>query len=173
MSVKHLFAATFFFTGIAAVHAQAPFTSMPNMASVTNSSLDKLFDVLTTNALMALFCLMLLTGIVMVTYAWNAYDNLDKNPKNSRSTSMLIVLVLAAGLSTLGSSCTAAQQARAAQIRTAQASEGRYCTCPAPHSPGYYANAGLKNQYLHHEYSKHYGPAFCRQCGLRIVNHGH
>lgn len=170
--MKHLFCtALFIFTATAAASAQAPFTAKPNIAGIADSSLDNLFQILSANALMAFLCLMLLAGIVMVYCAFNAYNDLDKNPKKSHSASMLILLVIAAGLSTFGSSCTTAQMARAAQIRTAQAQEGRYCTCPTPHSPGHYASAGLNNQHTYHEYSNNYGHAFCRQCGLRIVNH--
>ena len=108
-------------------------------------------------------------GIAWLFCIWNACAELHKKQKNTPAPSLSILLCLAAGLSVFGSSCTATQQARAADIQAARASEAGYCVCHASYNNRQYAAgyAEMYNQYPYHP-SNGTGRPFCKHCGHRI-----
>lgn len=168
MTSKFLSTAILSFVGIATLPAQNLVTALHH-AGAKDSTLDNLVGQLTQNAFMALLGMVVLMGIAWMFCIWNACARLNQKPKNANTSSLFVLLCVAAGLSMFGSSCTAAQQAQAANIQAARAAEGGYCVCHAPlDNRHYYGNSGLNNRFSHDNDSNYTGRPFCRQCGQRI-----
>lgn len=157
--------------GIETLSAQAPTVAF-RAAVVNESSLGNLVGQLTQNALVVLVGIVLLMGIAWLFGIWNACAELNKKTKNAHKPSLSIILCLAAGLSVFGSSCTLAQQARAADIQAARTSEGGHCACHASSDNRPYAT-GYAEGYNQYPYRSNIGMnrPFCKQCGQRIYQH--
>ena len=169
MTTKIIFAATFYFTGAAALSAQAllPYRN----ANIVNSSIGDLIHQLQQNALSILLAVVALMGLVWLLYICNACVRMNKKQKSTSTSSLLILFLLAAGMNVCSSSCTVVQQAQAADIFAAQAAKGGYCICEAPfNNRPNYGYTGTYNQYPYNNPSIGSGKPFCRQCGLRVYN---
>ena len=152
----------------APLFAQNPATTLRS-AGLDDSTLGNLVSQLQQNALLALLGMVILMGLAWLFCIWNACAGLNSKPKNAPAPSLPLLLLVAAGLSVFGSSCSAAQQAQAADIQAARAAEGSHCVCHAPFdNRNYYRNSGLNNRYPSQDYSNDTGRPFCRQCGQRI-----
>lgn len=167
MSTKHLSAASFCFMTVATLSAQTPAAALRN-AGINGSDLENLIHQIEDNAIIALLIITVLTGLLFVLCAC---AGLNKKPKNPRISSPALLLVVAAGLSIFGNSCTAAQKAQAADIRAAQFAEGHYCVCHAPQQNNSYNSiGGMNNQYPYQNHSTSQAKAFCKYCGHRVYN---
>ncbi len=134
------------------------------MQSVAVEEMDAL-RLLEQNALLALIGAVVLMGLLWICSVVHECSQLNKRRDNG-SKAFMSTLILAAGLSMFGSSCTAAQQARAADLRAAQAVEGR--TCPMHQHHNDQADAAFNNRSASNGYSNWYGPSFCKYCDQRI-----
>jgi hypothetical protein len=173
MVSKFILAAALVFMGFNTVTAQAPGTTLHH-AGVNDSNLSGLVNQLGQNALLVLLGIVALMSLVWLFYIWNACVGINKKQKPTSISLLLLLFLLAAGMNVCGSSCTAAQQARAADICAAQAAEGGYCMGHAPcNNRPYYGYVGAYNQYPYNNTSIGSGRPFCRQCGLRVYNNNH
>jgi len=153
--------------------AQTPVTSL-HLTGENDANINSLAGQLGENALLVLFGVIVLIGIVWLLYIWNACAGINRNQKTTGVSSLLILFSLAAGMNMFSSSCTVVQQIRTAETQTMQTTENNYCTCHAPlnHRP-YNGNAGMYNPYPYNQYpyntpSIKSGKPFCGQCGKRI-----
>lgn len=168
MASKFLSTALLSFVGIATLPAQNLVTELRHTGA-NDSTLGHLVSQLTQNALTALLGMVALMGIAWMFCIWNACAQMKNKQKNAGTPSLFVLLCVAAGLSMFGSSCTAAQQAQAADIQAARAAERGYCVCPATFdNRNDDANSGMNNRFTHYNHSSDIGRPFCRQCGQRI-----
>jgi len=159
--------ALLFGAGTVSLSAQTPshFHSKP----MEQSALADSVSTLTQAALFTLLGAIALGGAIFIWWVWKSCADL-KQPQINARKSYLHLLILVAGLSTFGSSCTAAQRARAADIRAAQAAENRtyqmnqHCSHPS--------NSRYNNRSPYYGYSNWQHPSFFRCCGQRMANIG-
>jgi hypothetical protein len=170
MTAKIFFASALAFIGTAPLCAQsrAPLQA----ANMDDADLSNVIGLLEQNALLALLSIVFLMGVAWFCGLWKACADLNKPQSSARPPSLLLLLALAAGLGTVGSSCTAAQQARAADIRAARDAEGGICVCNIPYNNRSYNDyTGINKQYFDQDLAT--GKPFCRHCGLRIYQRNH
>jgi hypothetical protein len=164
MTSKFLSAAALALMGTNTLSAQAPVTALC-LAGAEDSNLNNLVSQLGQNALQVLLCVVGLMGLAWFFSIWNACVGMNKKQKTTHVSSLLLLIVFAAGMSVFGSSCTMAQQARAADIHTARAAGG---SCQAScHSRPHEGNSGTYNQYQYSHPSTGSGMLFCKLCGRR------
>lgn len=167
MTTKLFFTASLSLISATAASAQTP--TPLHFVDRNGASVAGLVEVLGQNALSVLLGMVVLMGIAWIFCIWNGCAGLNPKSKNARSSSLSIWLCVAAGLSVFGSSCTAAQQAQAANIQAARSAERGYCVCHAPlDNRHYYGNSGVTNRCPNYNDSNDTGRPFCRQCGQRI-----
>jgi hypothetical protein len=104
----------------------------------------------------------LILGLAWIGYLCYGFFSLKKSYK-SRGTIFSILLFAGIGLSTLGSSCTAAQRTRAADIRATQTAE--YRSCPMNHHVDEQAHTAY---FYNQGYGNWRGPVVCKRCGQRL-----
>jgi hypothetical protein len=150
------------FSSAASLFAQAP--AAAHTGQVTEMDAVRMLE---QNALLALIGAVILTVLLWIACVARECTQLNK-PRANGSKSFLAVLMLAAGLSAFGSSCTAAQRARAAEYHAAQAAENR--TCPMNQHHRNEMAPGLDNRYPYYGSSHWAGPTYCKYCGQRRTN---
>ncbi len=146
------------------------FTQSPgrfSTAGAEQSVLAGTVDSLTRFALFTLTGAIVLAGLVFISYVMRSCADLKKSQSNARNT-ILHLLIWAAGLGTFGSSCSPAQQARAAAYQAAQESDNSRCPMNRHYDPQ--VNERLNNRYPCNGHSNWHGPVYCRYCGKRIYN---
>ncbi|MBL7798622.1 MAG: hypothetical protein JNJ90_19150 [Saprospiraceae bacterium] len=164
MASKLLSSAILAFAGIVSLPGQNLSTSL-HQAGVHETPVGTLVGQLEQNALTALLGMVVLMAIAWIFCVWNACAGLGKKQKNARLSSLFLCLSVAAGLSVSGSSCTAVQQAHAADIQAEMAAEGAVCVCHAPLGNNqHFGYAGMYNQPNRKPGN---GMMVCRQCGRR------
>ncbi|HMX41811.1 MAG TPA: hypothetical protein PKD78_15845 [Saprospiraceae bacterium] len=168
MTAKRFSAASLLTAGITTLSAQATTVAF-RKSGMEDTDFSAPISLLTQHAFMVLLGFVVFLGITWLACIGSACADLSKKQKGSRTCFTFMLLCLAMALSTLGSSCTSAQQAQAVDIRMAQEMEGRFCVCHAPlNNPQYSGYAGVYNQPFRKGGS---GKAFCRQCGWCVQDH--
>jgi hypothetical protein len=154
----------FFFSAIAIVPAQTTL-SHATTVDITNPAIFAVLgivDLLQQYALSSLTTFVLILGLAWMGYLCYGFLSLKK-PYKSKVTIFSLLLFAGIGLSTLGSSCTAAQRARAADIRAAQATD--FGSCPM----NQHIDAQAHSAYTYNQgYGNWRGPVHCRRCGQRL-----
>ena len=113
--------------------------------------------------MLALIAAVVLIAVGWICYVYKACAGLNKAQGNSRKP-FLSFLVIAVGLSTLCSSCSAEQQALAARNQAMEETR----SCPMNQHQSNQAYNAYKNRYPTNSYSNWQGPAFCRYCGKKL-----
>jgi hypothetical protein len=139
-------------------------------APMEQTALAGIVDGLTRHALFALLGTITLAGAIYIAYVCKHCNDLSTKRNNIHGRSVALLLFVA-GLSAFGSSCTAAQRTRAADIRAEQAAENRGCSMNRHYDDR--ANAAYNSRGLYNGNSNLYGPSFCKFCGKRIANVHH
>jgi hypothetical protein len=163
MSNKLFFTAIIYGISIASLCAQAS-SALPSNA-LGQTALPGIVDSLTYYALFVLLGVIVLAGLLYIVFVWKHCVNFQQTQTKAPKV-FLHLLMWSAGLCTLGSSCTTAQQAQAADILAKQAAENR--TCPMNHHYEERANTIIYNSSLYSQYSSWHSSSFCRFCGQRI-----
>lgn len=110
MSNKFLATIIMFGAGMASLSAQAP--GALHAAPMEQTALSGIVDGLTRHALFALLGAIVLAGAIYIAYVCKHCNDLGTKRNNIHGRSVALVLFVA-GLSSFGSSCTAAQRTRA------------------------------------------------------------
>jgi len=167
--MKNKFFSTACLFGASTVSLAAQTPSYFHSKPMEQSALADSISTLTQTALFTLLGTLALGSVIFIWWVWKSCADLKQLQINARK-SFLHLLILVAGLSTFGSSCTATQEARAADIRAAQATENRTCQmnqqCSDPSNSRY----SIRSPY--YGYSNWQRPSLCRCCGQRMANVG-
>jgi cytochrome bd-type quinol oxidase subunit 2 len=134
-------------------------TKSPELTNIINQ--------LENNALIILLGMVVLMGIIWICMIGKACTELRQKPKSIR-VSVLPLLLFVAGLSVLGSSCSATQRAMADEMREEQSAKNPACVCPTRHIPNYHGFGQGKNYYPYDSYSNWHTSSICKHCGKRI-----
>lgn len=130
----------------------------------TGADMTNIVSQLEYNALLALLGAVVLMGIIYICHVSKVCADLNQPQKNIRS-----LLILVAGLGAFCSSCSAEQQALAAQYQPRE----EYRSCPLNHQDTGQTDSAFNNRYPSIGYSNWYGPAYCKYCGRRVSNSPH
>lgn len=163
MSTQRFFAVLLSFTSAATLSAQAP--TAFHTAQTAELDLSNTVRLLEQNALFALMGAVTLLGMVWVGGIFKSCAQLNR-PHQHRGKQIMSLLVLVAGLSVFGSSCSVEQWAMAEQIQEAQAAQAaEQRACPMHrHSD----NRPQSDVYTYNNHTGWHGVSFCKYCGKRI-----
>jgi hypothetical protein len=174
MTNQLFFAAFLLVLGTPNLTAQAPAAAL-HLTSTPESAVNALVGQLNQNALWVLAGIVALMGLAWLCFIGGACAELPSKNKNTRRPSLFVLLCLATGLSTLGSSCAVAQlRPIAGQPAAPRTPEGGPCTCH-PFCNNYQPAPGYGAAYNQSSYRFSNGTgtglSFCKHCGRPLHNH--
>ena len=150
-------------------NGQADYTSFGagRTTGAGGSDITGIVDQLAQSGLSILTGAVILMGIIWVCYVFKACARLNK-PEGNTGNFPTIFLILLAGLSVFGSSCSVEQQVMATEYQASK--EAEHQACPMLHHHADQANTPFNTRYPSNGYSNWYGPSSCKYCGQRIHN---
>jgi hypothetical protein len=156
---KSFFTVSMYGVSMASLSAQVPsqfhVTQQPNCASIV--------DCLAQNALLLILGIVVFMGVCWCYFIFTEYTSLLRKEQKNGHWPAMSLLAFALAMSISGSSCTAAQRARAAEYRAAQEVENR--RCPMNQHRNEQENTSFNNRSFYNGYSNWHGHAYCRFCG--------
>jgi Na+/alanine symporter len=166
MATKHLSILSCCLTGATTLSAQSAVTTLRTATGTTDRALYNIIDQVEQNALLVLISLVAIISILWLGYILKTCVDLSKKRSSNPLSTLFLLLLLGVGLSLSGSSCTATQQARVADIKAAQAAERS--TCLLPNHDRSWGNHPSGNRQPAGGYTNWNNAYTCKYCGQRV-----